>query len=189
MDTPYPPIDRWLIPAQALQSTLTGVRSAGQRGNESGAFWLGTRSATANVLHVVLPGGPGVEERPWQWRVGSGIFDAISRWASVRGVVLLAIAHTHIGASVSLSEADRYQSVQVPGVLAVVIGRGGKERNPTRWGWYLYEDGDYRPLLPDEWRCRLKVSKGLPVDVWRAERDGVRPQGRSEQRQCTRDFN
>jgi hypothetical protein len=68
-DGPYPAIDRWVIPADALSATLRGVGRAGQRGVESGALWLGQRGLRSIVSPVVLPGGDGLIELPQRWQV------------------------------------------------------------------------------------------------------------------------
>src|SRR6266542_413564 len=122
--TPYPPIERWLLPQAALDATLAAVVTASRLGNESGSFLLGRRERTTSVNVVVLPHGRGVEETPWYWRVGAEVYGRISSWAKPRGLSLLAILHTHLhGVPPRLSQADRTRSVRAPGVLAVVIGR------------------------------------------------------------------
>lgn len=176
MSTPYPRIEHWILAEGVCAATLEGVRAAGQLGNESGAFWLGERAGTARVHTVVLPAGPGVEERPYQWRVSPEVFGAVSRWAKPRGLTLLGIAHTHgRGVPARLSWADRYRSVQVPGILSVVIGNGGEDRDHLKWGWYVYENGDYVELMPTELARRLEIERGREVEIWRADALGVWP--------------
>src|SRR5712692_7750844 len=104
MSSPYPPIKRWVFADGIYTATLQGIRPAGLRGNESGAFWLGKRSAITMVNTVILPSGSGIEERPGQWHVSSEVFGIISWWAKPRGLTLLGIAHTHVrGVPVRLS--------------------------------------------------------------------------------------
>lgn len=170
----YPDIDRWMIPGAAMSATLAGVRPSGHCGNESGAFWLGTRTAISRVTTVVLPRGPGVEETPGQWRVASEVFGAISRWAKPRGLTLLGIAHTHVhGVPPRLSWADRHRSVRVPGILAVVIGRGGEDANHRDWGWYVFENDDYRELACPELDRRVEIAADDALDVWGADNESV----------------
>lgn len=174
MSTPYPCIERWALAERVLTATLTGVRRAGLCGRESGAFWLGKRVETAMIWAVVIPSGTGVEERPDQWRVSPEVFGAVTRWAKPQGLTLLAIAHTHVrGVPPRLSWADRHYSVQVPGMLAVVIGNGGEDRDYRDWGWYVYENGDYRNLLVPELAARLKIQPDGKVEIWRADAHGV----------------
>lgn len=170
--TPYPAIERWRIPAAACVATLDGV-AARPGGREAGAFWLGRRAGLAEVQSVVLPHGEGVEERPHLWRVGADVYGAITRWASASGATLLAIAHTHVGPSTALSRADQIRSVLVPGILALVLGRGGADHEPAGWGWYLCDGRRYRPIGASERRRRIEVVDG-PVEVWEADRHGVR---------------
>ncbi len=176
MSTPYPEIKRWVLLGAVKSATLDGVLPSGRRGNESGAFWLGVRASVARVTAVVLPQGKGVEESPCQWRVSPEVFGAISRWAKPRGLTLLAIAHTHT-ASIPpvLSWPDRHQSVRVPGILAVVIGNGGRDHDHHDWGWYVYENDDYRQLLQPELMQRVHDNSRKVVEVWRANGEGVWP--------------
>jgi proteasome lid subunit RPN8/RPN11 len=170
----YPAIGRWVVPGGVKSATLAGVRPSGRRGSESGAFWLGTRAAVSCVTTVVLPQGEGVEESPGQWRVSPEVFGAISRWAKPRGLTLLGIAHTHVrGVPPRLSWADRHRSVRVPGILAVVIGRGGEDVNHRDWGWYVFETGDYREIAVTELEERVTIAAGNSVNVWRADAKGV----------------
>lgn len=170
----YPDIERWVIPGAAMAATLTGVRPSGRRGNESGAFWLGARAAVSRVSAVVLPQGDGVEEGPGQWRVTPEVFGTISRWAKPRGLTLLGIAHTHVrGVPPKLSWADRHRSVRVPGILAIVIGRGGQDANHRDWGWYVFEKDDYRELALSELAGRVEIAVENRVDVVGADADSV----------------
>jgi hypothetical protein len=172
----YPRIDEWVIPSAALTATLNGVASSALSGNESGAFWLGTRSGVARITDVVLPKGRGVEERPYHWRVSPEVFGAISRWAKPRELILLGIAHTHgEGVPALLSKQDRRQSLHVSGILAVVIGNGGLDCEHEKWGWYVYEGDDYRQILPPELFRRVQREVCGRAEVWRADGDGVWP--------------
>ncbi len=176
MSSPYPEIKEWMVPDAVKRATLAGVRPSGHRGNESGAFWLGVREAVAPVTAVILPQGKGVEESPGQWRVSPEVFGAITRWAKPRGLALLGIAHTHIcGVPPRLSWADRHRSVRVPGILAVVIGNGGEDEDHYDWGWYIYEEDDYRELSRVELRRRVQENGAGAVEVWRADSEGVWP--------------
>lgn len=174
--TPYPPIERWLVPQAALDATLAAVVPASRLGNESGSFLLGRREKTTRIGGVIMPQGRGVEETPWYWKVGAEVYGQISSWAKPRGLSLLAIVHTHLDdIPPRLSWADRTRSVRAPGILAVVIGRGGEEPDPHAWGWYVYEADDYRQLGPAEFAARVDIDPVAGVEVRSADVDGVRP--------------
>src|SRR5579884_1024470 len=174
--TPYPPIERWRVPRAALDATLDAVVPASRRGNESGSLLLGHRSREARISVVVLPRGRGVRETPWYWQVGAGVYGRISSWAKPRGISLPAILHTHLDdIPPHLSSADRTRSVRVPGVLAVVIGRGGQERDASAWGWYVYDSNDYRRLGESEFAARVEIDSLAAVEIRRADADGVWP--------------
>lgn len=174
--TPYPPIERWLVPQAALDATLDAVVPASRRGNESGSFLLGQRGREARISVVVLPRGRGVCETPWYWQVGAEVYGQISSWAKPRGLSLLAVLHTHLeDIPPRLSRADRTRSVRAPGVLAVVMGRGGEERNVYAWGWYVYDSDDYRRLDDTELGARVAIDPLAEVEIRRADADGVWP--------------
>lgn len=174
MSDPYPPVGRWVLPSSALDATFAAVRPRARRGVESGVFWMGVRSDVATVEVVVMPRGPGVEERPDRWRVSAEVYGVVSRWAVPRRLSLLAWVHTHgRGVPARLSVPDRTRSIQAPEVLAVVIGLGGADEDPARWGWYVHEDGDYRMLEDGERQRRVDVEGDGSIERWRASLEGM----------------
>jgi len=171
----YPSIDRWAFPEASLAATAAAVLPAGRRGFEAGVFWLGDRSRISRLRAVVVPSGPGVEERPGRWRVSPEVFGAISRWALPRRNKKLGVVHTHPeGIPPRLSLPDRTESVQVPGILAVVIGNGGADRIHTDWGWYVYEKTDYGQIARHEISTRVEVIPDGEFEVCSADATGVR---------------
>jgi hypothetical protein len=175
---PYPAIASWVIPPRGLAATLEAVQPSGRRGLESGAFWLGVRTDVSAVTAVVIPTGPGVEEREGFWRVTPEVFGAVTSWANPRGLSLLAVCHTHgLGIPARLSRQDRTHSIKAPGVLAIVIGCGGDEPDHTKWGWYVWEDGDYRELSHQERTRRIEIGGADGVTLCRADSTGVQELG------------
>jgi hypothetical protein len=169
-------IKEWVVSDAARRATLDGVRPAGREAKESGAFWLGARTDVARVTVVVLPKGRGVEESVGHWRVSPEVFGEISRWAKPQGLTLLGIAHTHVrGVPARLSWSDRHRSVCVPGILSVVIGDAGEDDDHYHWGWYVYEEDDYRELLRAELTRRVRGNSTDSVEVLRADSEGVWP--------------
>lgn len=174
MSDPYPEIEEWAIPELALAKTVSAVLSTGQAGRETGVFWLGRRSTTAAVSAIVKPSGRGVKECPENWLVSPAVFGAVSLWAKPRNLVLLAIAHIHLpGVPVALSWADRKLSVQVPGILAMVIGNGGADRDYSEWAWYVYERCEYRRWTSSQLKSRLTIDALASLSCWRADETGV----------------
>ena len=174
MSGPYPQISRWIIPASVISATLAGVQPAGARGCEAGAFWLGCREECSQVSAVLLPTGKGVSESPYRWRVEPEVFGAAIEWAKPRRLTLLAVVHTHVpGVPPKLSWSDRHFSIQVPGILSVVIGNGGQDRELLDWGWYVYENGDYEHVDSPRLRSQFNFDPNSPVDVHKLSADGV----------------
>jgi hypothetical protein len=57
-------------------------------------------------------------------------------------------------------------------VLAVVIGDGGSEEDHTKWGWYVYDNEEYRNILPEELSREIEIGSGK-VEVLSADADGI----------------
>jgi hypothetical protein len=165
---PYPPIDAWRVPRAAVAATRASVVGAGRRGDESGVFWLGERTATAAVRAVVSLRGRGVLETPGLWQVSSQVYGVVSALARELELVLLATAHTHgRGVPVALSRTDREHGVRVPGLLALVVGDGG-DAPLEEWSWNVYDDGAFRTLSP---AARVTFDDDV-VSLWHADADG-----------------
>jgi hypothetical protein len=171
MKEPYPRINRWVLPSSAFSATLRAVQEEGQSVREAGALWLGSRADTAHVTAIVFPTGKGVQATAGNWKVSPEVFGVVTRWAKPHGLCLLGVVHTHLrGVPPRLSLADREYSVQVPGMLAVVIGEGGYESDHLNWGWYVYENNSYRKLLALEVKQLFKVTSAR-IDLWQADAD------------------
>ena len=174
MKTIYPPVEQWTVGEGFPQATLEGVRTPGQFGRESGAFWLGRREHNALASALVFPRGAGVLEARGLWRVSPEVFGAVTRWAVPRMLCLLAVAHTHVGGLPPLlSWTDRNFGVRVPGMLAIVIGNGGNELNYLRWGWYVFGRNDYRRMSRSEITKRLTFDPSERFEIWCADENTV----------------
>jgi hypothetical protein len=170
----YPEIEKWAVPQAALAKTVAAVLPTGLAGRETGVFWLGERSTIATVSALVMPSGQGVEEHPEQWKVSPAVYGAISLWAKPKHLALLAIAHIHLpGVPVALSWADRNLSVQVPGILAIVIGNGGADRDHSQWSWNVYNRNEYRKMTPPQLGDRIDITPNGRLSTWRADASGV----------------
>lgn len=171
--SPYPPVDRWQVPAAAVAATLEGVADGGRRDVEAGVFWLGARAATSSVEAVVLLRGRGVLEAEGLWQVDPEVYGHVSRWARARGVVLLGTAHIHgFGVPVRLSLLDRRHLVRAPDVLALVIGEAGTASDPMRWSWNVWRDGEFLLLGPADVADRVSFTTSS-VGLARADADGL----------------
>ncbi|MEK6274329.1 MAG: hypothetical protein AABM30_03235 [Actinomycetota bacterium] len=170
--TPYPPIERWRLPEAACEQTRAAVKPAGRRGVESGVFWLGRRAGVSEITAVVHPIGEGVEETPFYWSVSPEVYAAVAAWANLRRLTLLAVAHIHLSAAQPrMSPTDRTQGLKVPDALAIILPRGGREPAVDAWGWFVYEDSDYRELESRERAGRVELCAG-EVEFANVEADG-----------------
>lgn len=158
----------------ALVASVDAVLPAGRTGKEAGVFWLGKRGSISTIRTVVVPSGPGVETTPWMWRVSPEVFGTLTRWAIPLQLTLLGVVHTHLkGTPPRLSLADRTESVQVPGILAVVIGNGGMDRDYRTWGWYTYDKVDFREFSRNELLNRVRVLPQAEREVWAVNSSSV----------------
>ncbi len=137
-------------------------------------MWLGRRDDISVITTVVLPRGNGVIGAPYQWQVAPEVMGVITQWARPQALVMLGLFHIHVGCSVAMSWSDRNRVVQVPGMLSVIAGEKGREADLDRWGWYLYEGGEYRGLTPTERQLRIRIDDSSPCPVWAASTDGIR---------------
>lgn len=177
--TPYPRINRWIVPQAACAATLDGVAAAGLLGCEAGAFWLGRREAVAAVTCVAVMRGRGIVEEPGRWIVSPAAYGAVASWARPRGLVLLGTAHTHgAGIPVGLSSIDRKHLPRAPGILAVVVVEGGAERDPHQWAWNVFDEGAFVRFAPDVYG-RVDFDSNASIEVVLASADGVRPRDTS----------
>ena len=84
------------------------------------------------------------------------------------------MVHTHLrGVPPRLSRADHEYSVQVPGILAVIIGDAGVEMDHRKWGWHLYDGGGYRRLTNQDLNERVILDDHHFVQKWQADADSV----------------
>lgn len=168
----YPPVAEWQVPQAAIDATLAAVAPAGRTGRESGVFWLGARERVSVVRAVVWLHGPGVVEAVGRWVVSPEAYGVVGRLARKHELTLIGSAHTHgVEIPVRLSSTDRAHGTRVPDILAVVIGNDGAERNPERWSWNAFTDGDFLELLDQERHERIKITDGNVVG-WRASAAG-----------------
>ena len=122
---------------------------------------------------MVFPKGNGVIESPFQWQVSPEVMAAITRWSRTQALVMLAMLHIHLGPSVRMSWSDRNRVIQVPDILSLIVGDGGGEANPARWGWYVYDTSEYRELAANERAQRVTIDPDGTPTIWIANADSV----------------
>ncbi len=71
-----------------------------------------------------------------------------------------------------LSWTDRECGIRVPGVLAVIIPKGGDEGDYKKWGWHVFRDGDYHRLSRGDLGKQLRVDDG-DFEAWIANENTI----------------
>ena len=59
-------------------------------------------------------------------------------------------------------------------MLAIVIGNGGEDSDHLKWGWYVFEEVDYRQLSQCEIGERIRSGGKRKFEVWIANGSGVK---------------
>jgi hypothetical protein len=122
----------------------------------------------------VLPRGSGVMETAGMWVVSPEVMGTITTWAVKKSFALLGILHCHGGSSVRMSVTDRAHLVHAPGLLSVIVGHGGFDRQSSSWGWYVFRDGRYHRLTGMELKQCITVPTFSTCLVLEASIEGVK---------------
>lgn len=86
----------WLLPAEAMQTSISEMAPDGVRGCEGVALWLGRRLAgVVSITHVIGLRGPGVIKRPDHLSISAELLDDVTDVAIERGVYLVGQIHSH----------------------------------------------------------------------------------------------
>lgn len=157
----------WRLPAEALRMSIAEMAPDGSRGCEGVALWLGRRVAgIVTITHVVGLRGSGIVKRPDYLSISAELLDDVTDLAIERGVYLAGQVHSHPGAWVDLSEADKRCGIQAPGYLSVVMPNFAREPSTplAQFGFHVSARGAWRRLSPFErkWRVAI-IGKPAPL--------------------------
>jgi hypothetical protein len=164
----FPAVNRWVIPAGAIEVSFTEMRADGAaRGTEGIALWLGEREDDTLITHVVLLRGPGIIREPDFVQISDALLNDVTDEAIRVGAQLVGQVHSHGPlASTNLSWIDQTGGVRVPFYLSAVAPDYAAGRpDLARCGAHLFElSGSWRRMTAAEVAHRIVVVPGA-VDV------------------------
>lgn len=135
------------LPREAVRVAVDHVRRYGGEDVETGLFLLAPRGSDS--VHVVaLTGDKGITRRRNVFAVSGAALDVLFEWADGEDLVVLAQLHSH-GGRAFLSPTDTEHGFAVEGFASAVVPRyKAPPTYPARWGWWRYEGGAWRAILP-----------------------------------------
>ena len=129
-----------MLPQEAVRTALDHVRRYGGADVETGLFLLAPRGSDA-VGIVALTGNKGITRRRNMFAVSGAALDG-------EDLVVLAQLHSH-GGRAFLSPTDTEHGFAVEGFTSTVVpSYNAPPTDPARWGWWRYEAGAWRAILP-----------------------------------------
>lgn len=155
-----------VLPVAAVDRLVRDVLAHGARGVETGAFLL-TTVGGPRVTAVARCGDAGIHRYPYQLRVDGDAIERLFDWSVGESLQVRSLVHSHREAAF-LSETDRDEGFAVAGFVAGVIPEfAAPPSDVSRWGWWVFQDGDWCGLPPPSLgRHRFRVVT--------FDRDGVR---------------
>lgn len=135
------------LPQEAVRIAVDHVRRYGGEDVETGVFLLAPRGSDA-IGVVALTGDQGITRRRNVFAVSGTALDVLFEWADGEDLVVLAQLHSH-GGRAFLSPTDIEHGFAVEGFTSTVVPRyNAPPTDPARWGWWRYEGGAWRAILP-----------------------------------------
>lgn len=155
------------VPRTAVDAIADDVAHYGMQRLETGALLLGKPGDT-RVTTVAIAGTAGVTRGYGRFVLTMPVIDQLFTYAETNSLQVLAHVHSH-GRGAFLSPIDRTGIIRMNGFIAAVIPTfAAPPRDPSRWGWWTFRDGDWRDHPPGV------MTDDDPVEVVTMDADGVR---------------
>lgn len=158
----------WRLPKAALRASIIEMEPDGARGCEGVALWLGRKfGPVASITHVVGLRGPGVVKRPDHLSISAELLNELTDIMTDLGVYLVGQIHSHPGAWVDLSEADKHFGIQADGYLSVVAPYFASKPGADlgEYGFHAYEGRRWRRMGPVERPWRVRMTSGAIGEI------------------------
>lgn len=159
-----PPLE---LPRAAVDAIADDVTNYGGLRLETGALLLAKLGDTT-VTTVAIAGTAGVIRGYGRFVLTVPVIDQLFTYAETHGLQVVAHVHSH-GRGSFLSPIDRTGIIRMTGFIAAVIPTfATPPRDPSRWGWWTFRDGDWHDHAP------AVMTKNGPVRILTVDADGVR---------------
>jgi hypothetical protein len=156
------------IPFAVADLVHDHVVSYGALDVETGLF-LGTERGADIATTVAFAGTRGVERHWGRLGISGRAISQLLRYLADHHLVALAQVHSHRGPA-GLSRTDLDHGFSVEGFTSAVIPYyTNPDHDPSRWGWWRYERGDWYEATPFG-----LTSAAPPITAVTFDEDGVR---------------
>jgi len=136
---------RLLLPRTAVDAIADDVAHYGKQRLETGALLL-AKPGDTTVTTVAIAGTAGVTRGYGRFVLAMPVIDQLFTFAETNSLQVVAHVHSH-GRGAFLSVIDRTGIIRMTGFIAAVIPTfATPPRDPTRWGWWTFRDGDWHDL-------------------------------------------
>jgi hypothetical protein len=163
-------VTRWTNPLSfpdgALDHLTADIATYGAQELETGAFLLAPAGSPDRLTVLALAGTQAINRRPDHFSVAGEALERLFDWAQNHQLRVRAQVHSHGGPAV-LSRTDRTHGLNIPGFTTTIVPFfADPPRTPLAWGWWRYEDGDWRTVPP-------AAVKAHPASIVRFDAGGV----------------
>ena len=119
----FPKVNRWFIPAAALDQSRDEMALDGRHGKEGISLWLGTKHrGEVHVTHIVFLRGSGLFKSPVNIRIASPLMHEVHEHAEGVGAILIGQVHSHGRAyGIDLSPSDHAYGIACSGIFSSIV--------------------------------------------------------------------
>jgi hypothetical protein len=154
------------FPDAALGRLTADIATYGAQKLETGAFLLAPAEQPDRLTVLALTDTRGIIRQRNHFRVAAEALERLFDWAEEHRLRVRTQVHSHAGSAV-LSQTDRTHGLNVPGFTTTIVPCfADPPRTPAAWGWWRYEDGDWRAVAP-------AAVNAHPVSIVRFDTGGV----------------
>ncbi len=155
------------LPRTAVDAIADHVAACGKQRLETGALLL-TEPGDTTVTTIAIAGTTGVHRGYGRFVLTMPVIDRLFTYAETNNLQVVAHVHSH-GRGAFLSPIDRTGTIRMTGFIAAVIPTfATPPRDPDRWGWWSFRDGDWHDHPP-----AVMTDEGT-VELVTVDADGVR---------------